>query len=219
MPTILDGERFGAKRPAQRAWLERVISSRGRHLHELYSDGYTLYGHAALAAMTADIRAESDPRIEETDSRYRGRLPIEYGAAPAWPDAERPLVLDEIAERFGITRQGVHQTEQRAFAKLRKNKLICELADQPLAQSRWTRAHEAALQRAPRMSFVKAELERLRGVMRARGANQLTKAEQAAARQNIDLLFREWVGAPRETRRPGPRRCAALHRATRRHAS
>lgn len=175
-----------AEQSPQRIYAQRC------HLRDLWKESRTLWGHATLAALTDEIRDESDPRIEEDESRYRGPLPIGYGTAPAWPFARRPMTLEGVGHVFQLTRERVRQIEARAFQKLRENKLLRELHAGARLRPGWTPAHEAALQRAPRMAFVRGELERLRRVMRTRGP-ALGDVRQAEVTRQIHSLFQEWM--------------------------
>ena len=64
---------------------------------------------AMLPAQVADLLATLEPREREV-------LYLRYGL-----DRGKPRTLEEVGERFGLTREGVRQVEVKAIAKLRRS--------------------------------------------------------------------------------------------------
>jgi len=62
-----------------------------------------------LPAQVADLLATLEPREREV-------LCLRYGL-----DRGRPRTLEEVGERFGLTREGVRQVEVKAISKLRRS--------------------------------------------------------------------------------------------------
>jgi RNA polymerase primary sigma factor len=64
-----------------------------------------------LPAQVAQLLASLEPREREV-------LCLRYGL-----DRGRPRTLEEVGERFGLTREGVRQVEVKAIAKLRRSSI------------------------------------------------------------------------------------------------
>jgi RNA polymerase sigma factor (sigma-70 family) len=66
------------------------------------------------AAVTAIERAEVRALLEHLDERERQVIGMRYGLT-----TNRPLTLDEVGQRFNLTRERIRQIEAKALTKLR----------------------------------------------------------------------------------------------------